>query len=301
MMDCRGLGYLVIETPDRDEWERYLEGVVGLMPDSGPEGAEPNSSHFRMDDRIYRISVTTASQETYVAGWELPNEGAWRAAISALETAGVAVLTCDSSEAKLRGVSGLAKFVDPFDNAIEIFWGQFVTETPFESPQGVTAFCAGPLGVGHLLYVVPSCDQAVKFYRDLLGFQVTDYFVWGDKSAWFLRCNERHHTVAFVDLPIPGGFGLSHFMVEAQTLGDVGRALDRATDAKIEIINSLGQHSNDKCTSFYMRTPGRTNAEVGVGQLRIDDATWEVIAWSGRGDYWGHRGPLMDEIADAKV
>jgi len=107
-MDCRGLGYLVIETPDRDEVGEVSGGVVGLMPDSGPEGAEPNSSHFRMDDRIYRISVTTASQETYVAGWELPNEGAWRAAISALETAGVAVLTCDSSEAKLRGVSGLA-------------------------------------------------------------------------------------------------------------------------------------------------------------------------------------------------
>jgi len=76
---------------------------------------------------------------------------------------------------------------------------------------------------------------------------------------------------------------------------------DRATDAKIEIINSLGQHSNDKCTSFYMRTPGRTTQRVESANSESMMRQWEVIAWSGRGDYWGHRGPLMDEIADAKV
>lgn len=62
-------------------------------------------------------------------------------------------------------------------------------------------------------------------------------------------------------------------------------------------MNSLGQHTNDQTVSFYMRSPGRTNVELGVGQVRIDDATHQVVSWSGKGDLWGHRGKFMDDIA----
>ena len=85
-------------------------------------------------------------------------------------------------------------------------------------------------------------------------------------------------------------------MLEANRLEDVGRALDRATDAGTEIVMSLGQHSNDKTVSFYMRSPGRTNIELGVDQLRCNDDTWQVVAWATGNDLWGHRGPFMEEM-----
>ena len=299
-MDCRGLSYLVIETSDRAAWSEFLVEVMGCMPGEAPAGSGGDADHFRLDDRSFRICVQPSSQEGYVAGWGFASEEAWQGALDELSAAGITVVPGDEAEAGSRGVRGLARLEDPFSNRIELVWGQQVAESRFESPQGAKGFRTGESGMGHLLYNVPSSSEALAFYRDLMGFRVTDYFAWGENSACFLRCNDRHHTVAFVDLPLPGGPGLNHFMVEAGTLDDVGYALDRAVDAGVEIVNSLGKHSNDKCVSFYMRTPGRANVEIGVDQLRIDDATWQVIAWSGRGDYWGHRGPLMDEIADAK-
>ena len=295
-MDIRGVGYLVIASPQRKQWQEYLTGVVGMMTGGGGDGVD----WFRMDDRVYRIAVEDSKIEAYVPGWELASERAFDEAVVAIEASGTRVERCDRADARLRHVGGLARLQDPFGNPHELFWGQMVTEDLFHSPQGMSGFNCGELGVGHVLYVVPSSATALSFYRDTLGLAVTDYFTWGGPSSWFLRCNPRHHSVGFVDLDLPGGPGVNHFMIEAKTLHDVGRSLDRAMDSGCEIVNSLGQHSNDKCVSYYMRSPGRANVEVGTGQLRIDSTTWQVIAWSGRGDYWGHRGPFMDVIADTK-
>jgi 3,4-dihydroxy-9,10-secoandrosta-1,3,5(10)-triene-9,17-dione 4,5-dioxygenase len=300
-MKCTGIGYLAIETSSVDDWSVYLTDVIGLMPAVAPPGGNPEAKYFRMDERAYRFTVTPSSEEAYTPGWELPSRVAFATALEELTGAGVAIKELDRSDAMARGVSGLALFHDPFGHPMELFWGHRSSEELFRSPQGVSAFRAGALGIGHLLYVVPSCEEAVDFYTSRLSFDITDYFQFGEQSAWFLRCNPRHHTIAFVDLPLPGGLGLNHVMVEADTLRDVGRALDRAQDAKVPIVNSLGQHSNDEAISFYMGSPGRCNVEFGVDQMRIDDAQWSVLSWTGRGEYWGHRGPYMDEIADARL
>jgi hypothetical protein len=33
----------------------------------------------------------------------------------------------------------------------------------------------------------------------------------------------------------------------------------------------------------------------------VDDDTWSVRTWTGRGELWGHRGDFMDDISAAKV
>ena len=82
-------------------------------------------------------------------------------------------------------------------------------------------------------------------------------------------------------------------MVEALTLEDVGLAFDRARAHNIPIINSLGQHYNDPMFSFYVVSPGGFNIEFGWKGLMVDDATWTVRTYSGRGELWGHTGEFM--------
>ena len=134
-----------------------------------------------------------------------------------------------------------------------------------------------------------------------MGFRVTDKFSWGPNGAVFMRSTARHHSLAYIDLPIPGGPGLNHFMIEAKSLEDVGRAYDRAMDAHVNIVNSLGQHSNDPMLSFYVQSPSGFNVELGWKGLMVDDSNWTVRTYTGRGEMWGHRGMFMDDIADAKV
>ena len=64
----------------------------------------------------------------------------------------------------------------------------------------------------------------------------------------------------------------------------------------VPITMGLGQHSNDRMFSFYVRTPSGFEVEYGWNGIQIDEASWTVTEFGGRGDLWGHRGPSMDEI-----
>jgi hypothetical protein len=77
-------------------------------------------------------------------------------------------------------------------------------------------------------------------------------------------------------------------MVECETLDEVGRALDRVVAKGYHVSSTLGRHTNDKMVSFYVRTPGGWDLEVGCAGLLVDENHYsaeEITADS----YWGHR------------
>ena len=90
-------------------------------------------------------------------------------------------------------------------------------------------------------------------------------------------------------------------MLEVSRLEDLGKAYDRTIDLKIPIVNTLGQHLNDPTLSFYAQNPSGFNMELGWQALQVDDATWVARTYTGRGELWGHRGDMMDEIAGQKT
>jgi 2,3-dihydroxybiphenyl 1,2-dioxygenase len=300
-VDVRGLGYVSIDARDTSAWHALMVDAFGLMPAAGPVAAD-GGAFYRMDDRSWRFGVRPADRDALaVAGWELADQPAFDEALAQLTAKGVVHDGPDAELAALRGVTGVVAFDDPFGNRHELYWGSSVEEEPFRSPAGVSGFLTDGVGVGHVLYAVPSCAQAEEFFCGVLGFRVTDRFAWGPNGALFLRCTRRHHSLAFIDLPLPGGPGLNHIMIEALRLEDVGRAYDRVMDAKVPIVNSLGQHSNDPMLSFYVQSPSGFNMEFGWNGLMVDDSTWSVRTWTSRGELWGHRGDFMDDVAAAKV
>ena len=52
-------------------------------------------------------------------------------------------------------------------------------------------------------------------------------------------------------------------MLEVEQSTDVGRALDIVNDKKLTLAMSLGRHTNDMMTSFYVRTPSGFEIEYG--------------------------------------
>jgi catechol 2,3-dioxygenase-like lactoylglutathione lyase family enzyme len=64
--------------------------------------------------------------------------------------------------------------------------------------------------MGHVLVVVQDVAAALAFYRDLLGFRISDYRR-APVSAYFLHVNPRHHSLALVEAPVNG---MHHLMVE---------------------------------------------------------------------------------------
>jgi len=228
-MGSRGVGYIGIESTDPARWADYGTNVLGLMTAEAPSDASASGTTWlKMDRRRYRIAVHPGTRDgcAYV-GWEYADAQALEEACGRVEAAGVAIKQLDADEARARGVRAAARFDDPWGNTNELFYGQAVDEEPFVSPQGVSGFLTDGVGVGHVLFAVPSSWDAANFYIGALDFKLTDFFSWGPNAAVFLHTTRRHHSLAFVDRPRPGGHGLNHFMREANTLEDVGQAYCR--------------------------------------------------------------------------
>jgi 2,3-dihydroxybiphenyl 1,2-dioxygenase len=288
-MSIQALGYLGIGSNKLDDWTGFATGWLGMQAVDRGGGVRA----FRMDDRKQRLIVDgeLAEGERYF-GWELKDAAALDALAGRLEAAGVAVRREPAARAASRFVQELISFQDPFGNRLEAFHGAQVADEPFRPGRSISGFRTGPMGVGHAVLMVPSMAPALAFYRDLLGFRVSD-FMRAPVCAYFLHVNARHHSLALFEA---GRTGMHHLMVELYSFDDVGQGYDIAQGEPGRVAVTLGRHPNDLVTSFYMRTPSDILIEYGWGGLEIDDATWQPSELETMASYWGHQG-LMQSVA----
>jgi hypothetical protein len=85
-----------------------------------------------------------------------------------------------------------------------------------------------------------------------------------------------------------GRQGMHHFMVELNSLDDVGQGYDLAQQEEGRLAYTLGRHSNDHMLSFYANSPSGFFVEYGWGARVIDPATWEPHQTFDGPSYWGH-------------
>src|SRR5262249_60534769 len=82
----------------------------------------------------------------------------------------------------------------------------------------------GPRDMCHAVLHAKHISDAVPFYRDVLGFRLSDYMV-RPFNAYFFYANPRHHSIAFIET---GRSATHHLMVELYSLDDVGQCYDLA-------------------------------------------------------------------------
>jgi len=280
------LGYLGFQVSDAAAWQRLVTEILGF------ELVEPQAGgpiYRRLDERAHRVTLYPAKTDGLAyAGWEVADERALARMVETLRAAKVEVTPGTSAEAAERKVKAFAKFRDPNGFAVELYHGAARAAQPFTPSRPISAYKTGPLGLGHLVLRCAKPEASVAFYRDFLGFKLTDTAKITRGSATFLHCNPRHHSLAFTDAQPGMENQVSHFMVEATVMEDVGRAYELALAKNVPMWLSLGQHTNDRVLSFYMRSPSGWGVEYGHGGLEIDDTNWEVKHWTS-GSYWGRK------------
>ena len=289
MIDIRGLSYFVAESQDPVQWQRYAQDVLGMMVSEAPAGG----LYVKMDERPFRMLIVPGGESRYLAsGWELASEKAFNAAIEVLDQADVTWRPGTPEQCDQRGVQALLHVTDPSGNRHELSWGHRSDCQPFVSPQGVPGFVTGDMGLGHTVLPAPNFDATLAFAKDVLGFELSDIFNFRpDPSAppvriHFLHCkNSRHHSLALAEYPVPSG--CVHVMVEVESMTEVGRAHDRRTAHNVPLSATLGQHLNDRMTSFYMKTPSGFDLEYGYGGLLVDWQDHSAFEFT-RVSLWGH-------------
>ena len=138
--------------------------------------------------------------------------------------------------------------------------------------------------MGHIVLTVERIDDLLGFYREVLGFRLTDYIL-TPITAYFMHVNPRHHSLALIET---GKNGIHHLMVELYSLDDVGQGYDIALGEPERIATTLGRHPNDCVTSYYLRSPAGFMLEYGWGGLEVDSATWRPREVTQGPSLWGH-------------
>lgn len=291
-IDIKSMGYVRVASTDMDAWRNFATKVLGLAEGRGPtEG----NQYYRIDEVSARLIVFPSDvDELSATGWEMADHTALQAARDHLDAAGVTYEEATAEELAERRVQEMIRFIDPWDNVFELFHGITYEHRPAVTPYGAN-FVTADQGMGHIVVPVGDDVEALKFYRDVLGFKLRDSMSLpgelGGKEPgtkiWlrFLGINPRHHSLAF--LPMPNPAKCVHIMFEVDKLDDVGRALERVRKYKAPLSATLGRHMNDEMVSFYVKSPGGFDIEFGTEGLRVDDNRW-VARESTAVSYWGH-------------
>ena len=280
-MDIQALGYVGIRAKSLEDWTSFGTRFLGMQL------VEKNNKKLtlRMDDRKQRVVVNEDGGDGVAFfGWEVSDPAALDRMATRLERAGIQVSRGSRALADERRVRDLIVLADPLGNRLEIFHGAETTIEPFKPGRAISGFRTGPLGMGHAVLHVKDINDALPFYRDVLGFRLSD-FMQRPFNAYFFHANPRHHSIAFIET---GRSATHHLMVELYSFDDMGQGYDLALGDPDKIAVTLGRHSGDYMTSFYSNSPSGFMVEYGWGGRVIDVESWQPQEVTWGPSMWGH-------------
>jgi catechol 2,3-dioxygenase len=117
--------------------------------------------------------------------------------------------------------------------------------------------------IGHVHLKVADLERALRFYRGVLGFELTQRF---GSSAAFLSAGEYHHHIGLNTWesaggrsPAAGTTGLYHLAILYPTRADLGDALRRLQRAGISLE---GASDHGVSEALYLRDPDDNGVEL---------------------------------------
>src|SRR6266851_2318225 len=280
-MHPQALGYVGIRAKNTEDWAGYGANLLGLeLVDKSRA-----SLAFRMDDRKQRVLIDADGGEGIkFFGWEVADGAALDALAAHLDGKDIKAARGSRALADWRRVKDLIVLSDPNGNRVEIFHGAETASEAFKPGRNISGFRTGPLGMGHVVLHVDSIDRVMPFYREVLGFRLSDYWL-RPFRGYFMNVNQRHHSLAFIET---GRIAAHHMMIELFSLDDVGQGYDLALAQEGRVAVTLGRHSGDYITSFYSWNPSGFMTEYGWGAQSIDPETWQPFERKFGASLWGH-------------
>ena len=119
------------------------------------------------------------------------------------------------------------------------------------------------VGIGHVHLKVADLERALGFYRDVLGFELTQRY--GTQAA-FLSAGGYHHHIGLNTWesaggkpPPPGATGLFHVAILYPTRAELADAMRRVLNAGIPLD---GASDHGVSEAIYLRDPDNNGVEL---------------------------------------
>jgi 2,3-dihydroxy-p-cumate/2,3-dihydroxybenzoate 3,4-dioxygenase len=251
-----------LELPDVAKAADFLTGVWGLRP----AGASGGTQFFRgTGDHPYILSIRRAST---------PAVGAITFSGSAPELEKIAAPTTTYE------VPGGGKGFEIRGPEAQTY--RFIVENETVEPVDDRD---RPIQLTHAVLNTADQDAAERFAVEKLGFIVSDRTA----HMRFLRCNRKHHCVAYAKAAVPS---LNHIAFEMKDTDAVMRGIARLREAGYESVWGPGRHGPGNNVFGYFIAPYGGVIEYTAEVSEVGDdyrvGTPEDWKWPpGRIDHWG--------------
>jgi len=159
-------------------------------------------------------------------------------------------ISADVQSDSRPGVSELIEIADIGGHRLQLF-KTISAPAPGFAHRGIV-----PNKLGHVALLSPEPDILVTFFRDILGFTITD---WIGDIATFLTCNHEHHVVNIGGAPVAR---MHHIAYELRDTAYHAVACDILMRERIPIQWGPSRHTAGHNVASYHYDPGHTLVEL---------------------------------------
>lgn len=278
IVDFKSISHVALKTRNIEQQTHFYTRMVGL---GETERGNDGTVYLRCNTNHHAV-VLIPSSETGLDHYALDvgSPTALEAAAKALSKAGIPYETEGLTE---LGQGTSLRLRDPDGYVVELIGGM-AQAAPTYGPRAVQ-----PRKLGHITLLVDDCKRSAEFYREVLGFRISD---WVDDIFLWMRCNPDHHGLAFAKT---GSVKMHHFAFEVADISYLVRQAEHLMQNGSVLLYGPGRHGPGQNQFEYFRDPEANLIEFMCDLQQIwDDATYVPRVWNSQERWvnmWGPDGP----------
>jgi len=273
------IGHVALRVTDLERSVAHAKNVLGLHERARSDGEVLLSSNEKHHE-LQLIAADEAAVDH--VGLEVESADELAHVITTAVAAGAELLDHAREEA---GIGDAVRFAGPAGIVYEVYDG--MARDPLSTS---TYLRPGIRKLGHLSFAVENPVEVVAFWRDGLGFRISDQ---AGPLTW-MRCDTDHHGLAVS--PRPHGNVLHHHAWQIQDWGALGQYCDDIARDGMTLSWGPVRHGPGFNLATYLPGPDGVITEVYADLLQIDDErAYEPIDWSDEPRALNLWGPLPGE------
>jgi catechol 2,3-dioxygenase len=203
-------------------------------------------------------------------GWRVDSEATLRKLAVDVEKSGLATGTSWVEAGEHPATGERFRFILPTGHTMELYAHKDIIgcatgyENPDPWPDGLHGMA--PSRFDHCLLYGDDLDGAVKIFREVLGFSLTEQVVAGPERmmiAAFLSCSNKAHDVAFIRQPMKNK--LHHASFQLDSWGEILKAADIISKRRVSLDLGPTRHGLTRGQTIYFFDPSGNRNEVFAG------------------------------------
>ena len=276
------LGYVALNVTDLQASRSFYEEKLGLRV--VPGGDEDRALFLRCSDQHHNFVLYEGAEPGLKRiGWQMESEAQLDLLRQRFAEHDLPVIEVDAAERKFLHQDETIRIVEPKTGATHEF---YATIGEFGNNQFVPTV-AKIKRLGHVVLKTDDFAATLKFYKDVMGFKVSDLV---GSQVVFLRCfpNRFHHSLALCASSSPG---LHHVNLMVTEIDDIGKGLWRLSNNQVPVVHGPGRHPPSGSVFLYFLDPDGLTLEYSFGMEEFDEhgarRPQQLEMVPGSLDYWG--------------